>query len=163
MDCTRLLRPSDFPGKNTGMGCHFLLQEISPTQGLNRGLLHCRQMLYHLSHQGSFHPWNEDSNSCPLQQFLWTSSVTMWVKAAVKCHGSVRRSFPWLLHTCLAHDSSTSLDRGQSHISRDPKSVIYLLIWFPKRNSHLQGNISKVFLPSMLLFVDGLLHVFSYW
>ena len=33
--------------------CHFFLQEIFPTQGLNLGLLHCRQMLYHLSHQGS--------------------------------------------------------------------------------------------------------------
>ena len=41
-----------FPGKNTGVGCHFLLQEILPTQGLNLGLLHCRQMLYCLSHQG---------------------------------------------------------------------------------------------------------------
>ena len=34
------------------MGCHFLLQEIFPTQGLNPGLPHCRQTLYHLSHQG---------------------------------------------------------------------------------------------------------------
>ena len=34
-------------------GCHFLLQEIFPTQGLNLGLPHCRQTLYHLSHQGS--------------------------------------------------------------------------------------------------------------
>ena len=42
-----------FPGKNTEVGCHFLLQENFPTQGLNPGLLHCRQMLYHLSHQGS--------------------------------------------------------------------------------------------------------------
>ena len=41
-----------FPGKNTGMGCHFLLQEIFPTQGLNPSLLHCRQALYCLSHQG---------------------------------------------------------------------------------------------------------------
>ena len=32
---------------------HFLLQEIFLTQGLNPGLLHCRQMFYHLSHQGS--------------------------------------------------------------------------------------------------------------
>ena len=31
--------------------CHFLLQRIFLTQGLNLGLLHCRQMLYHLSHQ----------------------------------------------------------------------------------------------------------------
>ena len=34
------------------MGCHFLLQGIIPTQGLNPVLLHCRQILYHLSHQG---------------------------------------------------------------------------------------------------------------
>ena len=37
----------------TGVGCHFLLQEIFPTQGLNPGLPHCRQTLYHLSHQRS--------------------------------------------------------------------------------------------------------------
>ena len=43
--------PWDDPHKNTGMGCHFLLQEIFPTQGLNLGLPHCRQMLYHLSHK----------------------------------------------------------------------------------------------------------------
>ena len=34
----------------TGVGCHFLLQEIFPTQGLNSSLLHCRQTLYDLSH-----------------------------------------------------------------------------------------------------------------
>ena len=41
------------PGKNTGVGCRFLLQGIFLTQGLNLGLLHCRWILYHLSHQGS--------------------------------------------------------------------------------------------------------------
>ena len=34
-------------GKNTGVGCHFLLQGIFLTQGLNLSLLHCRQILYH--------------------------------------------------------------------------------------------------------------------
>ena len=43
----------DFPDKNTGVGCHTLLQGILPTQGLNPGLPHCRQILYSLSHQGS--------------------------------------------------------------------------------------------------------------
>ena len=43
----------DSPGKNTGVGCHALLQGIFPTQGLNSSLPHCRQMLYRLSHQGS--------------------------------------------------------------------------------------------------------------
>ena len=42
---TRLLHSWDSPGKNTGVGCHFLLQGIFPTQGSNPGLLHCRQML----------------------------------------------------------------------------------------------------------------------
>ena len=45
--------PWDFPGKSTGVGCHFLLQGIFPTQGSNPGLLHCRQTLYRLSNQGS--------------------------------------------------------------------------------------------------------------
>ena len=43
----------DSPGKNIGVGCLALLQGIFPTQGLNPGLLHCRWILYHLSHQGS--------------------------------------------------------------------------------------------------------------
>ena len=41
------------PGKNTEVGSHFLLQGVSPAQGLNLGLLHCMQILYHLSHQGN--------------------------------------------------------------------------------------------------------------
>ena len=43
----------DSPGENPGVGCHALLQGIFPTQELNLGLPHCRQFLYHLSHQGS--------------------------------------------------------------------------------------------------------------
>ena len=42
---TRLLRPWDSPGKNTGVGCHFLLQGIFPTQGSNPDLPHWRQTL----------------------------------------------------------------------------------------------------------------------
>ena len=42
-----------FPGKSTGVDCHILHQGIFLTQGSNPGLPHCRQMLYHLSHQGS--------------------------------------------------------------------------------------------------------------
>ena len=48
----RLLCPWDSPSKNTGVDCHFLLQGIILTQGLNPGLLHGRQILYHLIHQG---------------------------------------------------------------------------------------------------------------
>ena len=53
----RLLHPRDSPGKSTGVGCHFLLQEIFSTQGLNPGLTYCRQTLYRLNHQGDFYLW----------------------------------------------------------------------------------------------------------
>ena len=62
--CPKLCNPMDCsppgssvhgvsPGKNTGAGCHALLQGIFPTQGWNSGLLPCRRVLYHLGHQGS--------------------------------------------------------------------------------------------------------------
>ena len=41
----------DSPGKNTGVGCHALLQGIFPTQGSNTGFPYCRQILYCLSYQ----------------------------------------------------------------------------------------------------------------
>ena len=43
----------DSPGKNIRVGCHVLLQGIFPTQGSNPGVLHCRWILYSLSHQES--------------------------------------------------------------------------------------------------------------
>ena len=43
----------DSLGQNTGVGSLFLLQGIFPSQGLNLGLPHCRQILYQLSHKGS--------------------------------------------------------------------------------------------------------------
>ena len=58
-----------------GMCCHFLLQGLFLTQGLNPGLLHCRQILYCMSHQGSpsshmgvlniYFPINLVTQSCP--------------------------------------------------------------------------------------------------
>ena len=42
-----------FPGKNTGVGCHFLLQGIFPTQGSNLRLLHWQADSLRLIHQGS--------------------------------------------------------------------------------------------------------------
>ena len=48
-----LYSPWNSPGQNTGVGNLSLLQRIFPTQGSNPGLLHCRWVLYQLSHQGS--------------------------------------------------------------------------------------------------------------
>ena len=55
MDCSPHQAPvhGDSPAKNTGVGCHALFQGIFPTQWLNPGLPHCRQILHCLKHQGS--------------------------------------------------------------------------------------------------------------
>ena len=50
MEPARLLCPWDSLGENTGVGCHFLLQSIFPTQESNPGLLHCRPILYRLGY-----------------------------------------------------------------------------------------------------------------
>ena len=59
----------DSPGKNTGVGCHAPLQGLFPTQGSNPGLLHCRQILYQLSHQGK--PKNTGVGSLSLLQGIF--------------------------------------------------------------------------------------------
>ena len=106
---TRLLCPWNFPGENTGVGYHFLLQEIFPTQGSNRHLLHCRWILYHwarghaqsywwsevksLSHVRLFAtPWTVAYQAPPSMGFsrqeCWTGLPThkcyqIWVQFAV--------------------------------------------------------------------------------
>ena len=47
-----LYSPWNSPGQNTGIGSCFLLPGIFPTQGSNRGLPHCRRILYQLNHEG---------------------------------------------------------------------------------------------------------------
>ena len=53
MQTHELYSPWNSPGQNTGVGSLSLLQGIFPTQGSNPGLLHCRRILYQLSHKGS--------------------------------------------------------------------------------------------------------------
>ena len=65
---TRLLCPYDSPGKNTGVDCHSLLQRIFPSQRSNPGLLHCRQILYHLSYREGLQKPNSEWNNLSLQE-----------------------------------------------------------------------------------------------
>ena len=63
---TVLSSPWNSPGWNTGVGSLSLLQGIFPTWGSNPGLLHCSQILYHLSHKGSL----MNVEGCPNSQLL---------------------------------------------------------------------------------------------
>ena len=75
------------PGKNIGVGCHALLQGIFPTQGSNPGLLHCRWILYRLSHQGD--PSNiskqrqsnyQEAKGNPTWNYLSIQSYYLWIE-----------------------------------------------------------------------------------
>ena len=79
----------DFPDKNTGECCHFLLHRIFPTQGLNPHLLHCRWILLPLTHWGSplvhsyvAQPFRLESvgqfSDTHLRSFMWPA-CSMWM------------------------------------------------------------------------------------
>ena len=67
-----LYSPWNSPGQNTGVGSLFLLQGIFPTQESNPGLLHCRQILYQLSYQGSLFGYGSVQHSpLPTMTCAW--------------------------------------------------------------------------------------------
>ena len=86
--CLTLCNPMDYrlPGssvhgvlqsKNTGAGCHALLQGIFPTQASNPGLSHCRWCLYHLSNQGSPWSWLTTFKIIPILTFFFFFILTI--------------------------------------------------------------------------------------
>ena len=110
---TTLLRPWDFPGKSTGVGCQFLLQRIFLIQGSNPDLLHCRQTLYRLNHQGSpkfqgtqrksepYYPWFNHfvllRNSQGAVMRVWTSKHARVTCATLRAAhwGTPHAQGPW--------------------------------------------------------------------
>ena len=99
MDGTRLLCPWDSPGKNTRVGCYSLFQGIFPTQGLNPGFLHCRQILYHLSHQGS--PYSPQEGS-----WIKQTHNSYLVHFSYSWHGPTSPLVPSTVDTMSWDDSS---------------------------------------------------------
>ena len=88
LQSARLLCPWCFPGKNTGMSCHFLLQGIFPTQGLNPGFLHCSQSVSSVAQSC---PTLCDSIDCsmpglPVHHQLpeFTQTLIHWVSVAIQ-------------------------------------------------------------------------------
>ena len=104
---TRLPRPWDFPGRCTGVGCHFLLQRIFPTPGSNLGLPHCKQTPYHLSHlpAGKVQSLIWEDTTCSRALSLNTSTLSL-------------RSGAWdpqLLRPCDAAADAGALEPALHH------------------------------------------------
>ena len=86
--------------KNIGVGSLSLLQQIFPTQELNQGLLHCRQILYQLSYQEALKNlsnqlWPGDPNHAGVG--LPSSGIKGWSQASM----GVNRNTHWFTHLFL--------------------------------------------------------------
>ena len=93
--------PWDFPGKNTGVGCHFLLQGIFLNQESNPGLLHCRQILYWLSYERNLGVvlnstlfLNQTLSSMPSN--LWFPHFILLEKAMATHSSTLAWRIPWM-------------------------------------------------------------------
>ena len=83
-----LYSPWNSPGQNTEVGSLSLLQGIFPTQGSNPGLLHCRWILYQLSHKGSprilewvAYPFSRGSSQADFYQLSYQGShIYVWLQ-----------------------------------------------------------------------------------
>ena len=101
MDCSPLVSSvhGDSPGKNIGVGCHALLQGIFPTQGLNPGLLRCRRILYHQSHQEAL----AKSEGLIIPKNYHVVIITEWLKCieCLVCASILPSSVPISSHLIL--------------------------------------------------------------
>ena len=86
---TRLLYPWDSPGKNTGVGCHFLLQGIFPIQGSNLGLPIAGRLfnIWVTGRAPSLHPCQQVNPKCGSKIFSSESKRETWL--------AIQFSVPW--------------------------------------------------------------------
>ena len=107
----RLLCPWDFPGKNTGVGCHFLLQGIFPTQGSNFGLLTIKKISIHKQGQWNIKPEQTDIPND--RTIIWAHHLTGYpsIHLVQFSHSVVSDSVtPWT----AARQASLSITNSQS-------------------------------------------------
>ena len=117
----------DFPGKNTRVGSHSLLQDIFLTQELNWFLPHCRQILYCLRHQGS--PKNTGMCSYSLFQGIFST---------------------WGLNLSLPHC------RQILHcLSKNPKTTIKILLELIRKFSIVTGYKINIQQSVAFLYINS--------
>ena len=96
-------------GKNTGVGCHTLLQGTFPTQGLNPGLLHYRRILYHLSHWGN-----------------WWSVEERWISRALRIFRTMKNTIYDIIMMKTCHYTFVQTHR-MYNIKSEPLSKLWTL------------------------------------
>ena len=141
LEPARLLYSWNSSGKNTGVGTHSFLQGIAPTQGLNLGLQHCRQILYHLSHQGTI---NRGLNANAISHFPFTAK---FIRQVVYIQSPHILTFPTLLWS-------------KRHPNLHPSPLLKSL-WQKLPETTLRPNALNIF--QTLLFCDETLLTILFW
>ena len=119
--------PLNSPGQNTGLGSLSLLQVIFPTQEWNRGILHCRQILYQLSYKGSwklvknmsavqetpvwFLGWEDPPEKSYTLQYCGLENSTDCIVHGVTKSGTQLSNFPFTRRFSLWESTTTQLGR----------------------------------------------------
>ena len=124
-----LYSPWNSPGQNTGAGSLSLLQGIFPTQGLNPGLLHCRWIIYQLSHEGS-------------------PSILEWVTYPFSSGSSLPRNRTRV--SCIADSLPTELSEKSKRMYRKKKNLCF---YYSKSPLLLLYNSSALVITSLYIFV----------
>ena len=118
--------PWNSPGKTPGVDCYSLFQGIFPTQGSNLGLLHCRQVLYHLSHQGSLYMYTHSFFECSLPLWFiigyWIQLPVLYSRTWLFIH-SMYKSLHLLIPTSCSFPLPSPPDPLGNH-----QSALYIVI-----------------------------------
>ena len=148
MDCSlwgSSVHGKNVPGKNTGAGCHFLLQGIFPTQGLNLRLLLAMRILYHWSEV----KWSEVAQSCPtlcnpmhcgLQgssvRGTFQARVLEWIAISFSRGSSRPRDWTWVSHIAGRRFTSWAAREALNYL-------FHLLYAYPALKPHWDGMSSQ--------------------
>ena len=105
MDCSPPdFCPWNFPGKHTGVGCHFLLQGIFLIQGLNPGLPHCRQILY------KWQKWESKTGLSEFKTWSLFPNLCSWYNLCSWQHTLHHQPNPFLCPTEIREPGCYSVD-----------------------------------------------------